>query len=255
MIMAWRAREGWLNFVFCDDGRVVDKKEIYGGWREQYGEYERIWEILGTTCLIRLGTPLSGVITRPIGTLTCCIGDGHLTRTGNPLNSQFRMMISLVPSHLCFSCPQFYHHLRTRSYVIRIYLSMQWSSVNTQYSTHRALHALSTAFIEHCIHRALHHPNIDRLPLPASLSSRGGPDCIQFYKVPQWPVHWWIESQLPSHLTSDLPRPDRPPPSTALISLDHGLQVHLQTRSITASKCISELHDRGLQMDLQTRSI
>jgi len=27
MIMAWRDREGGLNFVFCDDGRVVDKKE------------------------------------------------------------------------------------------------------------------------------------------------------------------------------------------------------------------------------------
>jgi len=27
MIMAWRDREGWLHFVFCDDGRVVDEKE------------------------------------------------------------------------------------------------------------------------------------------------------------------------------------------------------------------------------------
>jgi len=25
MIMAWREREGWLEFVFCDDGRVVDE--------------------------------------------------------------------------------------------------------------------------------------------------------------------------------------------------------------------------------------
>jgi hypothetical protein len=31
--------------------------------------------------------------------------------------------------------------------------------------------------------------------------------------------------------------------------------MHVQTRSITASKCISELHDLGLQMHLQTRSI
>jgi len=30
MIMALRDREGWLNFVFCDDGRVVDEKERYG---------------------------------------------------------------------------------------------------------------------------------------------------------------------------------------------------------------------------------
>jgi len=31
------------------------------------------------------------------------------------------------------------------------------------------------------------------------------------------------------------------PPSTSPNLLDHGLQVHLQTRSITASECISEL--------------
>jgi len=27
MIMAWRDRGGLLNFVFCDDGRVVDENE------------------------------------------------------------------------------------------------------------------------------------------------------------------------------------------------------------------------------------
>ena len=27
MIMAWRDREGSLNFVFCNDGRAVDEKE------------------------------------------------------------------------------------------------------------------------------------------------------------------------------------------------------------------------------------
>jgi len=37
--------------------------------------------------------------------------------------------------------------------------------------------------------------------------------------------------------------------------LDHGLQVHFQTSSITASRCIYELHDRGHQMHLQTHSI
>jgi hypothetical protein len=53
------------------------------------------------------------------------------------------------------------------------------------------------------------------------------------------------------------------PPSGSPNSLDYGLQVHLQTRSITASKCISKLarlrppssHDHGLQVHLQTRSI
>ena len=57
------------------------------------------------------------------------------------------------------------------------------------------------------------------------------------------------------------------PPSTRPISLDHGLQVYLQTRSIMASKCISKLArsrppstspnslNHGLQVRLQTRSI
>jgi len=27
MIMAWRDREGWLNFVFLGHGRVEDEKE------------------------------------------------------------------------------------------------------------------------------------------------------------------------------------------------------------------------------------
>jgi len=48
---------------------------------------------------------------------------------------------------------------------------------------------------------------------------------------------------------------DRPPPSTPPISLDHGLQLHLPTCSITASKSIYELHDPGVEMDLQIRSI
>ena len=39
----------------------------------------------------------------------------------------------------------------------------------------------------------------------------------------------------------DEPPPHRPPPTTPPISIDHGLQVHLQTCSITVSKCISKL--------------
>jgi len=39
------------------------------------------------------------------------------------------------------------------------------------------------------------------------------------------------------------------------LELDLGPQVHFQTRSNTASKCISELHNLGLQMHLPIRSI
>jgi len=45
------------------------------------------------------------------------------------------------------------------------------------------------------------------------------------------------------------------PPGASLSSLDQGLPVHLQTHSIMASKCISELHHLGLHVHPQTRSI
>jgi len=130
-------------------------------------DYELIWAIRGTTCLIRLGWPCIGVITGRIGTRTCCIRDGTLSRTRNSLKSQFLTVISPVPFHLFLSCPQFYHHLRIRSYVIPLYLSMPQSRVDTEYSIYRLLHTL-----EYCMHCVLHHPKIDCLLLPASLISQ-----------------------------------------------------------------------------------
>jgi len=77
-----------LTLCSCDDGRVVDKKEGDGGWRwERYGGYERLWEIRGTTCLIGFRRPHISDSTRRIGTRTCHIGDGQLTRTRNSLKS------------------------------------------------------------------------------------------------------------------------------------------------------------------------
>jgi hypothetical protein len=64
-----------------------------------------------------------------------------------------------------------------------------------------------------------------------------------------------MESRLLPDLPPALPPPDRPPPHTPPITYDHGLQVHLQTCSIAASKCISELHALGVQIHLQTHSI
>jgi dissimilatory sulfite reductase (desulfoviridin) alpha/beta subunit len=87
-------------------------------------DYEQICEIRRIACLIGLGRPRIREITHRIGTRTCHIGDGRLTRTRNSIKSQFLMMISPVPAHLSLSCPHFDHHLRIRSYVIPLYLSM-----------------------------------------------------------------------------------------------------------------------------------
>jgi len=100
----------------CNDGRVVDEKERDGGWRWEWcGGYERTWGICGTTCVIGFRRPRIGVITRRIGTCSCCIWNGKLTRTRNSLKSQFLMMISPISFDLSLSCAQHYHHLRTRS--------------------------------------------------------------------------------------------------------------------------------------------
>jgi len=67
------------------------------------------------------------------------------------------------------------------------------------------------------------------------VSSLGRPCGTQFTTFPQSRVNQWIQSQLPSRHPPELP-PDWPPPSTPPISRDHGLQVSLQTHSITAYK-------------------
>ena len=244
---AWRDREGWPNVVFCDDGWVVDKKERDGGCRwEWHGGYEGIWEIRGTTCFIGFRRPRICDITLRIGTCTCHFGDGKFTHTRNSLKSQFLMMISPISSDLSLSCAQLYHHLRTRSWVIPPDLSMPWSWVNTEYS----------------IQQVHHHAKIHCLLLPASFSSVGGCCCTQLSSFPQSQVNQWIESQLLLCLP-----PNQPTPSTPPISLDHSLQVHVQTRSITASMCTSNLArsrppsasvsslNLGLQVHLQTHRI
>jgi len=79
-----------LTLCSCDDGRVADKKESDGGWRwERHGRYKLLWEIRSMTCLIAFTRPRIGVIACRIGTRTCHIGDGQLTRTRNSSSPSF----------------------------------------------------------------------------------------------------------------------------------------------------------------------
>ena len=119
------------------------------------------------TCLIGLGRPRIGDITRQIGTSTCRIGDGKLTLRRNSLKSQFLMMVSPYPL-MSLSCPQFYHHLRTQSEVIHLYLSMPRSRVNTEYSIHRVQHTPCTAYTEYCIHHVINPRSTVSRSLPVS---------------------------------------------------------------------------------------
>ena len=148
---------------------------------------------------------------------------------------------------------------------------MAWSRVTTKYSIHRVQHTPSTAYTEYSMHWVLHTPRIassqDRRYSCSQpvFSSLGRPWCSQFSTLPQLRVNQWIESQLPSRLPPELPPPA--PPITPPIWLDYGLQLHLQTPLIIASKNISKLAglrppsaspntlDHSLQVNLQTRSI
>jgi len=93
-----------------------------------------MWLIRGLTCLIVFGILCIGILTNWIRSQACCIWDGKLTRAQNSLMIQFLMMITVLSSHLTLSHQQLYHHKRTQSSVIPLYLSMPWSWVNTKYS-------------------------------------------------------------------------------------------------------------------------
>jgi len=145
------------------------------------------------------------------------------------------------------------------------------STAYTEYSIHRVKHTLNTAYTEYSIHRVQHTLSsaytayciFPRSTVPRSqpvFSALSGPCCTKFSTFPQLRVNQWIECQLPPHMPPDLlppdslppdwlppdwapsdqSPPDQPPPSTPSILIDYGLQVYLPTRSITASKCISE---------------
>jgi len=125
-------------------------------------------------------------------------------------------------------------------------------------SKHRVQHTPSTAYTEYCIHRTLHHPKIDCLPLPASLSADhvvlNSPHSHNYelsnelnlssrhasfpnyrLQIDHVPVLLQSCSTTACHCISNLSRSR--PPSASSNSHYYGLQV----RMIMASKCISKL--------------
>jgi len=155
-IMAWRDREESPNFVFWDVDWVGHENERDWGCRwEWYGGYKWIWEIRGVTCLIWLGTPRVSVVTCQIASRTCHIGDGPLTRTQISLSPRFSEWFP--PSLIIFLFhSQLYNQISTRSWVIPLYLCMQWWRVHTEYSICQIQHTPSTAYTKHCVHRVQH---------------------------------------------------------------------------------------------------
>jgi len=112
---------------------------------------------------------------------------------------------------------------------------MPWSRVNTKYSIHWVLLTTRSAYTAYCI---IPGSTVSGSQLVSSLSWWC---CTQFSTFPQLRVNQSMESQLSSRLPPELPPENGPPPGPPPISHDHGLQVHLPSRLITAYKCLSEL--------------
>jgi len=165
------------------------------------------------------------------------------------------------------------------------------STPYTEYSIHRVQHTPSTAYTEYSIYWVQHKPQIvcyrfifTIMSWPLNQASASRRASLQDRPPPAsspWTLKgkvtslhppgceltkWWIECQ---HLLSLLSTASKYsnlgrswPPNVSLNSLNHGLQVHLQTLSITTSKCISEFTwtwppsaspnslNRGLQVHL-----
>ena len=117
-------------------------------------------------------------------------------------------------------------------------------------------------YTEYCICWVLYHPKINCLPLPASvtslisyLASLGGQCYPQLSTSPPFRPITWIKSQVPSYHHPDIPHADQPPTSPSPISIDHRLQVHLQSRSILDCEFARlrppSLHPNSLDYGLQ----
>ena len=121
------------------------------------------------------------------------------------------------------------------------------SAAYTEYSIHWVQHTLSTAYTAYCIiptstvfhSQPVSHLTADHVVLN-SLHSHNHMLTNALSPSSHLASHRNYHLQI-DRLQVLLPPPDWPPPSTPTISLDHCLQVYLQTRSITASQCISQL--------------
>jgi len=206
------------------------------------------------------------------------------------LPKPFRQVIPLI-SHIR-SYPPYHSHLYPSS--LSFSSATQPSSQNTKLSHpslslrdmimswHRVQHTPSTASTQDCLSSLhFHHYELtpessfsfrrtslhDRPPSAGSPWELKGQVTLSHSHGCEL-TNWWIESNHPVRRPSTAPKYSSNlarsrPPSASPISLNHGLQVHLQTRSITASKCISKLarllpassHEHRLQVHLQARSI
>jgi len=99
----------WHGEIERDDSTlcsaIMAEKERWGMKMTQYGGYEQICNVRGTTCLIGFKSLCIGAFIRRIGSSTCHMRNGVSTRARNSFQSQFPMIISPISFHISLSLP------------------------------------------------------------------------------------------------------------------------------------------------------
>jgi len=181
------------------------------------------------------------------------------------------------------------HNIMLSRFILSLHamiMSLHWvqhtqGTAYIEYSIHRVQHTPSTAYTEYSIHRVQHPPKIVYLPFvlmitswPVNIASASGvhpstinrhqpahQDSLKVIRHCHIPMVAW---QLADEYTLNTWRAIQwPPPGTCQMLLDSSPEVLVATRSITASKCMSQpapllatsLHHHDLQVHLQTHSI
>ena len=239
LIMAWRDREGWLNFVCLGDGRIEDKKErderVRGNNHEKL-ELKRIpWASQFTIAVSAGASPgraWNNTDTRsPQSNQTSCTPDySYPLVSSTSFSSSSPISLFLVHNFSIIT----EHKVKWSLSISPCHdYELALNIVYTEYSIHRVRHTLSTASFKDFVSSLQSHDyaatpgcsfNIRRASLwelkgKVALSRSHSCELTNMKRVsaPRAPCIDCLHRTRPN-------------------LLNYGLQVHLQTRSITVSK-------------------
>ena len=240
----------------------------------------RNWDLREFRVRVNLPSPLREVRVPIRRVISPTQGPPNSIRQGVPLISHIR---SYPPYHSHLPPPSLSFSSTTQTSLQNTKLSHPSLSLHDMIlSWHRVQHTPSTASTQDCL-SSLHSHDYeltpecsfslwrtslhDRPPSASSPSELKGKVTLSHSHGCELTI-WWIESQHRARRPSTASKYSSNltwswPPSASPNSLDHSLQVYLQTRSITASKCISKLAQsqpgsvspNSLDYSLQVRAI
>ena len=261
MSMAWRDREGWLDFVFLGDGRVEHKQE-----RDQKRWGKLLWETWAqrSVCASELTIPNmagrspdlacnnSNTWSSQRNQASCTADFSYPLESSISFSSSSPISLFLILNSTIIAEHKVISSLSVSSWYDHV---LTPSTAYTQYSIPQVLHTPSTASTQVYL-SSLHSHDYKMTPEcsfsfrrtslhdpPPSASSPWELKCEVTLSHSHGCrlTNWWIEShhpvRRPSTASTYLSIITRSPPlSASPNSVDHGLEVDLQTFSITACK-------------------